>query len=334
MINDHDDSFIAIFHTLNQVHRIVTQISLIVPTLAPILSYLATQLVEPLPSGGIVKARIIGLLGSAMILSLVVSSLPASASIVQRPKNLVKNGTLTNCIDVEYPPMEYFSNGTSGKVIGFDAEASSALAKYWGLRIKQTNTAFDGLIPALTSRRCDMVWTALYLSNKRLAVADGAVYMNTGAGLIVAAGNPKKIVNSDSLCGLTVAAQASSANEGIIKAKSAECVTASKSAISLQSYPKVAETVAAVTNGKADALIETDVAVADIVRKSSGALQEVRKMFPTDTQFAVYVTKSSKNAVAIQAAIKALVANGTLGKIAAKYGLDPEKVTAVARPAL
>lgn len=280
------------------------------------------------------KTRLIGALGSAMILALVVNALPASAAIVHRPKNLVKSGTLTNCIDVEYPPMEYFSNGTSGKIVGFDAEGSAALAKYWGLKIKQSNTAFDGLIPALTSKRCDIVWTALYLSNKRLAVADGAVYMNTGAGLIVTTGNPKNITNSDSLCGLTVAAQASSANEATIKAKSLECVAASKPAISLQSYPKVAETVAAVTNGKADALIETDVAVADIVKKSSGALKEVRKVFPTDTQFAVYVTKASKNVAAIQAAIKALVANGTLGKIAIKYGFDPDKVTAVAKPAI
>jgi polar amino acid transport system substrate-binding protein len=282
-----------------------------------------------------VRVRRLGVLGTALIFSLSISIMPsASAATSAAPKNLVKAGTLTNCVDAEYPPLEYFSNGTSGKIIGFDADGAAALAKYWGLKIKQSNTAFDGLIPALAAKRCDIVWTGLYLSNKRLVVADGAVYLNTGPGLIVAAANPKYIKNVDSLCGLKVAAQGASANEGIIKAKSTACVAAGKAAIKLQSYPKVAETVAAVTNGQADALIETDVAVADIVKKSSGALKEIRKAFPTDTQFAVYVTKASKNIAALQKAIKALVANGTLKKIAITYGLDPGKVTAVARPAI
>ena len=281
------------------------------------------------------RVRRLGVIGTAIILSLVVSTIPsASAATSAAPKNLVKKGTLVNCIDAEYPPMEYFANGTSGKIIGFDADGSAALAKYWGLKIKQLNVPFDGLIPSLAAKRCDIVWTGLYLSNKRLTVADGAVYLNTGPGLIVATDNPKNIVNADSLCGLTVAAQGASANEGIIKAKSTACVGAGKAAIKLQSYPKVAETVAAVTNGQADALIETDVAVADIVKKSSGALKEIRKVFPADTQFAVYVSKASKNIVALQKAIKALVANGTLGKVAKRYGLDPEKVTSVARPAI
>jgi polar amino acid transport system substrate-binding protein len=141
---------------------------------------------------------------SVATLALVLGSVsPANADW---KADLVTSGTLTNCIDPEYPPMEYYSNGSSGKIIGFDADSSAALAKELKVKIKQMATSFDGLIPALNAGRCDIVWTALYLSKKRLAVADGVPYLETGPGVVVAKGNPKKISDlSFSLCGTRIA---------------------------------------------------------------------------------------------------------------------------------
>lgn len=245
--------------------------------------------------------------------------------------NLVTKGTLTNCIDAEYPPMEYFANGTSGKIIGFDADGSEALAKSLGLKIKQLNTAFDGLIPALNAGRCDIVWTALYLSNKRLAVADGITYLETGPGLVVKKGNPLKIQNlTFDLCGKKIAVQAASANENILKEQSSQCELTGGKAIAISSYPKVAETVAALLNGKVDGLVETDVACGDIVTKNKGKLAVAQGTFPGDVQFAVYVKKGSALTPVVQAGVTKLIKNGTLGKIAKKYNLDPNKLSTVA----
>ena len=247
--------------------------------------------------------------------------------------DLVTKGTLTNCIDVEYPPMEYFSNGSSGKIIGFDADASAAIAKELGLKIKQLNTAFDGLIPALTAGRCDMVWTALYLSNKRLAVADGVAYLETGPGVVVAKGNPKKITDlSFSLCGTRIAVQGASANEGLVKEQDKICKDTGKGAIAISSYPKVAETVAALLNGKVDGIVETDVACGDIVNKSAKKLEVAKGFFLGDVSFAAYMQKGSNLTPAVKKAVEKLISNGTLAKIAKKYNLDPEKLTTTGEP--
>lgn len=246
---------------------------------------------------------------------------------------LVTKGTLTNCIDVEYPPMEYFSNGTSGKIIGFDADASAAVAKELGLKIKQLNTAFDGLIPALTAGRCDIVWTALYLSNKRLAVADGVPYLETGPGVVVANGNPKKISDiSFSLCGTRIAVQGASANENLVKAQDKICQDTGKKAIAISSYPKVAETVAALLNGKVDGIVETDVACGDIVNKSAKKLEVAQGYFLGDVSFASYIKKGSELTPAVKKAVEKLISNGTLAKIAQKYNLDPGKLTTAGDP--
>ena len=268
---------------------------------------------------------------TAASLALVLGSVsPANADW---KADLVTKGTLTNCIDVEYPPMEYFSNGSSGKIIGFDADASAAVAKELGLKIKQLNTAFDGLIPALTAGRCDMVWTALYLSNKRLAVAVGVAYLETGPGVVVAKGNPKKITDlSFSLCGTRIAVQGASANEGLVKEQDKICKDTGKGAIAISSYPKVAETVAALLNGKVDGIVETDVACGDIVNKSAKKLEVAKGFFLGDVSFAAYMQKGSNLTPAVKKAVEKLISNGTLAKIAKKYNLDPEKLTTTGEP--
>lgn len=258
----------------------------------------------------------------------------AASNVSAATISTVTKGTLTNCVDVEYPPMEYFSNGTSGDIIGFDVESAAALATALGLKINQLNTSFDGLIPSLTAGKCDIVWSGLYLSTKRLAVADGVIYMNTGAGLVVPAGNPKKISKAMSLCGLSVSVQGQGSNWQILQDQSATCTKAGKSAVSVQSYPKTAETVAAVLSGKADALIETDVAVPQITSTSGGKLIEQTGIFKAATQFAVYMPKKSRNYYAIKAAVRTLILNGTLGALATKYGLDPKKITTIKKAAI
>ncbi|GAA1995750.1 transporter substrate-binding domain-containing protein [Nakamurella flavida] len=250
----------------------------------------------------------------------------ASGSAVAAPAGLISDGEVSLCIDPEYAPMEYYENGTSGDPIGFDADGARALAELWGLPLTFQVTTFDGLMPALQAKRCDILWSALYMSEERLQVADATAFMNTGPGLIVPTGSA--IATADDLSGKTVAVQGGGANEKTLVDLSAEFEAAGKAPITVQPYPKTAETVAAVTNGKADALIETDVACADMVSKSGGKLTIAPGVFPTETQFGVFTVKGSPMSAAVAEGIATLTENGTLATIAEKYGLDPSKIPA------
>ena len=241
------------------------------------------------------------------------------------PAGLLSNGKLSVCTDPEYPPMEYFQGGDTSNPVGFDPDAARALADKWGLEISWQNTAFDGLMPALQAKRCDILWAALYLSPERLQVADGTPFMNTGPGLIVPSGTTD-ITTSDDLAGKTVAVQGGGSNELTLKELSKKFTSEGKEPITIQPYPKTAETVAAVTNGKAQALIETDVAVVEMVNKSDGKLKSVPGVFPTDTTFGVFTRKGSPLSSAVAEALPQLQENGTLEKIATKYGLDPKQI--------
>jgi polar amino acid transport system substrate-binding protein len=250
----------------------------------------------------------------------------STGATIAAPTGLVSGGNVTFCTDPEYAPLEYYENGTDGDIIGFDADSSKALAAYWGLKAKFEVVAFEGLMPGLQSKRCDILWSGLYISDARTAVADATPFLKTGPGLIVGTGDASKVTTPDDLSGKTVAVQSGGVNEQILKDLDTKFKAAGKSGLTIQGYPKTAETVAAVTNGKADALIETDVAIPDMVSKSGGKLVAVPNAFPTDTQFGIYTAKGSTLTAAVAAGVKALVADGTLAKLAGTYGLDPTKI--------
>ena len=99
----------------------------------------------------------------------------AAASPITAPTSLIKPGTVTDCVDIEYPPMEMFPSTSvtdPNMAVGFDVEGAQAVAKAWNLPLTVRNVGFDALIPDLSAGRCDLVWTALYISDARLKVAD------------------------------------------------------------------------------------------------------------------------------------------------------------------
>lgn len=253
------------------------------------------------------------------------SSTDETAASGKAPAGLLRSGQLSVCTDPEYPPMEYFKDGDTSNPVGFDADGARALADLWGLEVTWQNVAFDGLMPALQAKRCDILWSALYLSPERLEVADGTPFMETGPGLIVPTGSTD-ITSTDDLAGKTVAVQGGGSNEKTLQMLSAKFTSEGKPAITIAAYPKTAETVAAVTNGKADALIETDVAIVDMVDKSEGRLKAVPNAFPADTKFGVFTRKGSTLSPAVATGLKELDSNGTLAKLATKYGLDPKRI--------
>lgn len=244
------------------------------------------------------------------------------------PEGLVTAGTLTACIDPEYAPLEYYENGSDGEIIGFDADGIRALAEYWDVEVEMLVTSFDGLMPQLQAGACDMIFGGLYMTDARLEVADAAAVMKAGPAVLTTPDRADSITEAADLCGLTVSVQAASANATSVQTISAECEADGMPAITIDEYPKTAETVLAVINGKADALVETNVAAAYMVTQNEGQLAVAGSVFPLDTTFGVFSRKGDPISPAIAEGLAALRADGTMAAIAERYNLDPA-ITAV-----
>jgi ABC-type amino acid transport substrate-binding protein len=251
------------------------------------------------------------------------SDAPAGDASSSAPEGLVNEGQLSACIDPEYAPLEYYANGSDGEIIGFDADGIRALAELWGVEANMVVTSFDGLMPGLQSGTCDMIFGGLYITEERLAVADAAPVMNAGSAILASPELAPELGEPADLCGLTVAVQAASSNE--LELQSINETECGDNPMTIQSYPKTAETVLAVVNGLADALTETNVAAAYMETQNEGRLA-VADIFPTDTVFGVFTRKGDPVSPAVAEGLRELHDNGTLAEIAEEYNLDADIV--------
>jgi polar amino acid transport system substrate-binding protein len=257
------------------------------------------------------------------------ASLAPSASAIAAPTSLLKAGELSNCVDIEYSPMEFFDPNYPKTPVGFDVESYQAVVKKLGLTENIVNTAFDGLIPALQANRCDIVWTALYINDTRLKVADAVPYFKTSQVIMVPAGNPKGIKSEADLCGKSVSIQGGGLVQERITKASSDCTTAGKAKITVQAYPKVADEYQQIVIGRVDAVWEIDTSVADFRLKNPNKY-DVAFTVPGDDKYGIYFGKGKADVgAALTAALKALKDDGTLAGIATKYNLDPANLSVI-----
>lgn len=234
-------------------------------------------------------------------------------------------GTLTDCVDIEYPPMEYFPSADvtdPNQAVGFDVDSARAIASALGLTLNVYSSTFQGIVPDLTAGRCDIIMSGLYINEDRLQVADAVPYMATGHVVMVPTGNPAGIAAPEDLCGKTVAIQAGGLVEERINELNTQCTT-DGSAITIQAYPDVATEFQQIVLGRVDAIWETDSAVSYWMVQNPDQY-EVAYSLPRDDTYGIYYQKGNAQlGDAIAAAVASLKADGTLAAIAGQYQIDP-----------
>lgn len=241
------------------------------------------------------------------------------------PEGLIQPGVLATCTYPEYHPMEYFDGGTGGAIVGFDVDLARAVGDSWGVETKVVNTSFDGLIPGLDAQRCDLVISGLSVSDARQEVADVVPYMLTGYAFAVPAGE-EGLEKPEDYSDHTVAVLAGSRMVAKLATVNEQLAAEGKPLIKIDEYPGTPLAAGAVISGKADAVIDTDIAIASLVSKSNGALNAVTSAFAPDEVFGAYLRKDGVLTSTFKDTLKELHEKGTLTALAQQYGLDANKI--------
>ncbi|HEY2936814.1 MAG TPA: transporter substrate-binding domain-containing protein [Gaiellaceae bacterium] len=222
------------------------------------------------------------------------------------------------CSDPTFPPLE--SKTTSGKAVGFDIDMANAIATSWGGKATFVQTAFTGLLPALSAHKCDVVISGLFVTPDRTKQFPAVAYMRTHRALVVQGGNPKHIASPNDLEGKHVAVQAGTKYEEYLKGLKA------KLGFTLQSYPGDTDAVAQLLIGRADAVLTQDTSGAYQIKQHPGKVA-IAYLFPASDAFGIYYRKSDAALGAqLKAGIATLKKNGTLGKLAVKYSIPSTDV--------
>ena len=87
-------------------------------------------------------------------------------------------------MELAYPPFEM--TDTQGRPTGVSVDLGKALAKYLGKEIEIQNIPFDGLIPALKTRKIDLIISPMTATPERAQSIDfSEPYLKTGLCLLV-----------------------------------------------------------------------------------------------------------------------------------------------------
>src|SRR5438046_2770501 len=233
-------------------------------------------------------------------------------------------GSFKYCSDPTFPPME--SKTAAGKPVGFDIDMATAVGKLWKVKANFVETAFPGLLPALGSKRCNMVISGIFVTPDRVKQFPAVSYMRSHRALVVQAGNPKKIKGPNDLSGKTVAVQAGTKYEEYLKALNEEFKSSGRPQFTLQSYPGDTDAVGQIIVGRADAVLTQDTSGAYQKKQNPGKLA-IAYLFPEFDTFGIYYRKGdAKVGTALKSAIKTLKKKGTLKKIAVKFQIPVSNV--------
>jgi polar amino acid transport system substrate-binding protein len=225
-------------------------------------------------------------------------------------------GSFKYCDNPTFPPLE--SKTTSGKPVGFDIDMANAIGKLWKVKANFVFSSFDGLLPALSAKRCNMVISGIFITPDRTAKFPAVPYMKSHRALVVAAGNPKGIKGPNDLSGKNVAVQSGTKYEQYLKSLNDQFKSSGKSQMNLTSYPGDTDAIGQILIGRADAVLTQDTEGAYQKKQHPGKLA-IGYLFPETDTFGIYYRPSDKKlGAALKAAIKTLKKNGTLKKLAAK----------------
>ena len=250
------------------------------------------------------------------------------ASLV--PAAIKSAGTLTIATDASYAPNEYFD--TDGKtIIGLDVDLGNAIAAKLGLKANFQNVTFDAIIPALAADKYNIGMSSFTDTKKREATVDFVTYFSAGENLFVPKGNPKNVTGPDlSVCGLTIAVEKGTTEESEIPALSKACTDGGKAAVTALSTDDQNAANLALTSGRAQ-VGSADSPIADYaVKQSNGALELAGKSYEV-APYGIAVPKTAGTLKeAVQAALTAMIADGSYKTILDKWGATDGAISAPA----
>ncbi|HEY7766448.1 MAG TPA: transporter substrate-binding domain-containing protein [Aestuariivirgaceae bacterium] len=110
-----------------------------------------------------------------------------------------------------YPP--FSSKDASGKWVGWEIDLMDAVCKQMNETCELIEVAWDGIIPALTSKQIDVIWSSMSITEERKKTIDFTnMYYNTPT-VIIGAKDGDKDITPEHLKGKTLGAQVSTIHE-------------------------------------------------------------------------------------------------------------------------
>jgi polar amino acid transport system substrate-binding protein len=249
-------------------------------------------------------------------------SATAAAPSIAVPAAIAAAGKLVWCVDVSYPPEESFqADGVTPE--GSDIDIANEVGKRFGVTSEIDNTSFTGIIPALLGKKCDLIISGMNDTAERAKQVGFVDYLKVGQGLLVAAGNPKAIHTLEDLSGKAVAVQLGTTNKDALDAENVKLKAAGQPQIDVQTFDQDTDAFQQLSLGRVDAYSgDSPVCAYYAALPANVGKFEVGGTPIDPAPIGIAVRKDDTELqAAVQAAVDAMYADGTMKSIVDKWGM-------------
>jgi polar amino acid transport system substrate-binding protein len=245
----------------------------------------------------------------AMAASAAVIALMASTAMAAGEKIVI--GT-----EGAYPP---FNNLESdGSLTGFDIDIAKALCEEMKAECTFVTQDWDGIIPALISKKFDAIIASMSITAERKEKVDFTnKYYNTPPAIVVPKDSPITEATEDAFDGKTLGAQSATTHSNYAEAH------LKKSELKL--YPTSEEYKLDIANGRIDGVVDDVVVLSEWLKTADGACCKLLGVLPVDPvingEGAGIAVRKGDDALRekFNAAIDAIRKNGKYKEINDKY---------------
>lgn len=215
-----------------------------------------------------------------------------------------------------YPPFNNLE--ANGELTGFDVDIAKALCEEMKVTCTFVTNDWDGMIPALQSKKFDAIVASMSITPERLEQVDFTnKYYNTPAAIAVPKDSPITEATPEALKGKTVGAQGSTTHANYAEKHMPDS--------ELKLYPTADEYKLDIANGRIDAAIDDVVVLSEWVKSDAGSCCKILGTLPGDVDIygpglGIAIRKGESALVAkFNDAIAAIRANGKYKEINDKY---------------
>ncbi|MDY4011217.1 MAG: basic amino acid ABC transporter substrate-binding protein [Fusobacterium gastrosuis] len=233
------------------------------------------------------------------LLSVLAVSLLVSISVFA--KQVVYVGT-----NAEFAPFEYLEKN---QIVGFDIDLLNAISKETGIEFKVKDMAFDGLLPALQTKKVDLVIAGMTATPERQKTVLFSKPYFTAKQVIITKGEDKSLKSFDNLAGKKV---------GVMLGFTGDSVVSEIKGAKVERFNAAYAAIMALNQGKIDAVVLDSEPAKKYIANSKQLM--IANVPAEEEDYAIAVRKNDKALIEkIDAAVAKIKANGEYDKILKKY---------------
>ena len=246
------------------------------------------------------------------------SALPAHADLLD---DIKQRGEIVIATEARYAPFEMLENG---KIVGMGKDILDEVMKDLpGVKVKQLDVPFQGILPGLSSKRFDFVATSLTINKERAAKFAFTLPFSTASVAVLKRAGDDRINSAEDMAGLVIGGQSGAAQSAVLRTYNTEVLIPNGQGIKeFKEFMDYNEAYAALASRRVDAVVQSLPNLAPLIEERGDIFEIVQPPFGPATYYAWAGRKDADSATLVQFfsdGIAKLNKSGKLAEIQKKW---------------